>query len=50
MPIIVDNCANFIRENNGLKEEGLFRLSGNVNDVEALQEAYDRGDRPTFAK
>lgn len=48
VPIIIENCVNFIRKTNGITEVGLFRLPGNAMEVKALQEAYDRGDRPTF--
>lgn len=48
-PIIVENCVDFIRQN-GLKEEGLFRLPGQANDVKDLQDKFDTGNRPQFGK
>ena len=48
VPIIVENCVEFIRDNKGFQEEGLFRLPGQASEVKTLQEAYDIGDRPTF--
>ena len=50
VPIIVENCVDFIRSNDGLKEEGLFRLPGQANEVKDLQDAYDMGERPTFPR
>ena len=50
VPIIVENCVEFIRSRNGLREEGLFRLPGQANEVKELQDAYDLGERPVFSK
>ena len=50
VPIIVENCVEFMRANKGLTEEGLFRLPGQANEVKDLQDAYDMGERPTFPK
>ncbi|XP_075334336.1 rho GTPase-activating protein 22 isoform X1 [Odontesthes bonariensis] len=47
VPILVEQCAGFIREH-GLKEEGLFRAPGQTNSVRELQDAFDRGEKPTF--
>ncbi|XP_018673185.2 uncharacterized protein LOC100175245 isoform X2 [Ciona intestinalis] len=48
VPIIVENCVEFIRTHGGLIEEGLFRLPGHANEVKELQDSYDMGERPTF--
>nr|XP_002131601.1 rho GTPase-activating protein 22 isoform X3 [Ciona intestinalis] len=48
VPIIVENCVEFIRSHGGLIEEGLFRLPGHANEVKELQDSYDMGERPTF--
>jgi len=50
VPIIVENCVEFIRANKGFTEEGLFRLPGQANEVKDLQDAYDMGERPIFPK
>ncbi|XP_036618316.1 rho GTPase-activating protein 24 [Trichosurus vulpecula] len=46
-PMLVEQCVNFIRQW-GLKEEGLFRLSGQANLVKELREAFDYGEKPSF--
>nr|XP_055032668.1 rho GTPase-activating protein 22 [Misgurnus anguillicaudatus] len=46
-PLIVEQCVDFIREQ-GLDEEGLFRMPGQANLVKDLQEAFDCGDKPQF--
>ena len=48
VPIIVENCVEFMRSNDRLAEEGLFRLPGLTNEVKDLQDAYDMGERPVF--
>ncbi|KAG8434909.1 hypothetical protein GDO86_013031 [Hymenochirus boettgeri] len=48
-PLVVEQCVDFIREN-GLQEEGLFRLPGQATLVRELQEAFDCGDKPLFDK
>ncbi|XP_072341730.1 rho GTPase-activating protein 25-like isoform X3 [Scyliorhinus torazame] len=47
VPMIVEQCADFIREH-GLNEEGVFRLPGQDNQVKELRDAFDSGERPTF--
>ncbi|XP_078284840.1 rho GTPase-activating protein 25-like [Rhinoraja longicauda] len=47
VPIIVEKCADFMREQ-GLKEEGIFRLPGQDNLVKELRDAFDAGERPSF--
>ncbi|XP_026079027.1 rho GTPase-activating protein 22 isoform X1 [Carassius auratus] len=46
-PLLVEQCVDFIREQ-GLDEEGLFRMPGQANLVKELQEAFDCGDKPQF--
>ncbi len=46
-PLLVEQCVDFIREQ-GLKEEGLFRMPGQANLVKELQDAFDCGDKPVF--
>uniref|UniRef100_A0A672RMG8 Rho GTPase activating protein 22 n=1 Tax=Sinocyclocheilus grahami TaxID=75366 RepID=A0A672RMG8_SINGR len=46
-PLLVEQCVDFIREQ-GLKEEGLFRMPGQANLVKDLQDAFDCGDKPLF--
>uniref|UniRef100_A0A673G716 Rho GTPase-activating protein 25-like n=1 Tax=Sinocyclocheilus rhinocerous TaxID=307959 RepID=A0A673G716_9TELE len=47
VPILVEKCAEFIREQ-GLIEEGIFRLPGQDNQVKQFREAFDAGERPSF--
>ncbi|XP_059404536.1 rho GTPase-activating protein 25-like [Carassius carassius] len=47
VPILVEKCAEFIREH-GLIEEGIFRLPGQDNQVKQFREAFDAGERPSF--
>uniref|UniRef100_A0A8C8DWV6 Si:ch211-247j9.1 n=1 Tax=Oryzias sinensis TaxID=183150 RepID=A0A8C8DWV6_9TELE len=47
VPIVVEQCVNFIRER-GLQEVGLFRQPGRNSLVRELQEAFDSGERPSF--
>ncbi|XP_061088914.1 rho GTPase-activating protein 22 isoform X2 [Conger conger] len=46
-PLLVEQCVDFIREQ-GLNEEGLFRMPGQANLVKELQDAFDCGDKPIF--
>ncbi|XP_069070281.1 rho GTPase-activating protein 25 isoform X2 [Pleurodeles waltl] len=47
VPILMEKCADFLREN-GLNEEGVFRLPGQDNLVKQLRNAFDAGERPSF--
>ncbi|KAM9313059.1 rho GTPase-activating protein 25 [Gastrophryne carolinensis] len=47
VPMLMEKCADFILEN-GLNEEGIFRLPGQDNLVKQLKEAFDAGERPSF--
>ncbi|NXA42144.1 RHG25 protein, partial [Eudromia elegans] len=47
VPIVVQKCAEFIREH-GMSEEGIFRLPGQDNLVKQLRDAFDAGERPSF--
>ncbi|XP_072523045.1 rho GTPase-activating protein 22 [Salminus brasiliensis] len=46
-PLLVEQCVDFIRDQ-GLDEEGLFRMPGQANLVKELQDAFDCGDKPQF--
>ncbi|XP_064418633.1 rho GTPase-activating protein 22 isoform X1 [Latimeria chalumnae] len=46
-PLLVEQCVDFIREQ-GLNEEGLFRMPGQANLVKELQDAFDCGEKPLF--
>ncbi|KAM5171864.1 rho GTPase-activating protein 25 [Mantella aurantiaca] len=48
VPILMEKCADYILEN-GLNEEGIFRLPGQDNLVKQLKEAFDAGERPSFS-
>ncbi|XP_030057717.1 rho GTPase-activating protein 25 [Microcaecilia unicolor] len=47
VPILIQKCADFILEQ-GLNEEGVFRLPGQDNLVKQLRDAFDAGERPSF--
>ncbi|KAL4641071.1 rho GTPase-activating protein 22 isoform X2 [Arapaima gigas] len=47
VPRLVEQCVDFIQDQ-GLREEGLFRLPGQANLVKELQDAFDCGDKPLF--
>ncbi|XP_062867541.1 rho GTPase-activating protein 24 [Trichomycterus rosablanca] len=47
VPLVVEQCADFIREH-GLLEVGLFRQPGQATLVKELQEAFDAGEKPSF--
>nr|XP_040052047.1 rho GTPase-activating protein 25 isoform X2 [Gasterosteus aculeatus aculeatus] len=49
VPILVQKCVEFITEN-GLDEEGIFRLPGQDNAVKQFRDAFDAGERPSFPK
>lgn len=42
LPFLVDMCVKEI-ENRGLSSEGIYRVSGLRDDVEALKLAFDKG-------
>eukprot|EP01114_Cavostelium_apophysatum_P020661 TRINITY_DN6988_c0_g1_i1.p1 TRINITY_DN6988_c0_g1~~TRINITY_DN6988_c0_g1_i1.p1 ORF type:complete len:521 (+),score=110.03 TRINITY_DN6988_c0_g1_i1:157-1719(+) len=44
IPDILTQCNGYIREF-GMKEEGIFRLSGSMRSVQDLREAVDRGEQ-----
>jgi len=37
-----------ISRKNGMKEEGLLRLSGSSTEAKALKESFDKGENPNF--
>jgi len=45
IPDVITKCASFIRER-GLKEEGIFRLSGSQQAVKDLKFSFDKGLNP----
>ncbi|XP_033109265.1 rho GTPase-activating protein 24-like isoform X2 [Anneissia japonica] len=47
IPSIVEQCVKYISEN-GLKEEGIFRLAGRSSMIKTLQDSFDAGDKPDF--
>ncbi|KAM4037372.1 rho GTPase-activating protein 25 isoform 2-T2 [Anomaloglossus baeobatrachus] len=49
VPILMEKCADFILQN-GLNEEGVFRLPGQDTLVKQLKEAFDAGERPSFSR
>ena len=49
VPILVQKCVEFIKEQ-GLDEEGIFRLPGQDNAVKQFRDACDAGERPSFPR
>lgn len=49
IPRVVSACFRFI-EANGLRTEGIFRVSGSKKRVRQIREAYDRGDFVIFTR
>ncbi|XP_073509748.1 rho GTPase-activating protein 25 isoform X4 [Phyllobates terribilis] len=49
VPILMEKCADFVLQN-GLNEEGIFRLPGQDTLVKQLKEAFDAGERPSFSR
>nr|XP_029496876.1 rho GTPase-activating protein 22-like [Oncorhynchus nerka] len=47
VPLLVHQCVCFIHQH-GLTEEGLFRIPGQTNHVQELQDAFDCGEKPLF--
>lgn len=49
IPFLVDMCVKEI-ERRGLNSEGIYRVSGLRDDVEALRLAFDRGIKKKYMK
>ncbi|XP_038061500.1 rho GTPase-activating protein 24-like isoform X2 [Patiria miniata] len=47
IPSVVEMCVIYIR-NNGIREEGIFRLNGRSSMIQELQDAFNHGERPCF--
>ncbi|XP_072165740.1 uncharacterized protein [Diadema setosum] len=47
IPVVVERCVSYLREN-GLYEEGIFRLNGRSSMVQQLQDIFDNGEVPDF--
>ncbi|CAN9516145.1 unnamed protein product [Ophioblennius macclurei] len=45
IPIVVESCVRFINLN-GLHHEGIFRVPGSQTEVNALRDAFERGEDP----
>ncbi|KAK3736407.1 hypothetical protein QZH41_017912, partial [Actinostola sp. cb2023] len=45
VPIIMDTCIGKIRQD-GLEEEGLFRLPGNMKTISELKAGFNKGENP----
>uniref|UniRef100_A0A672IQ02 Rho GTPase activating protein 4a n=1 Tax=Salarias fasciatus TaxID=181472 RepID=A0A672IQ02_SALFA len=45
IPIVVESCICFINLN-GLHHEGIFRVPGSQTEVNALRDAFERGEDP----
>jgi len=44
VPVIVDSCCEYL-EKNGLKEEGIFRLSASLTEIRSLKKLFDDGNQ-----
>lgn len=42
IPAIIEETIRYIIENKGYMEEGIFRLSGRISEINALKEEYNR--------
>eukprot|EP01132_Coremiostelium_polycephalum_P002845 gene2845-3536_t len=49
IPFILHQCFNYLIEN-ALWEEGIFRLSGSVKEIQSLQEDFEQGREVNLAK
>ena len=49
VPMLVDKAIKFIYDY-GLKQEGVFRLSGRATQIEALRDQLDRGKKVFFSE
>lgn len=47
VPKLLSACIKGIKENNGYKTEGIFRISVSAEDLQQLQKAFDAGDFET---
>lgn len=45
VPIIIDQCLSEV-ESRGLSEVGIYRIAGAVSEINALKDAYNRGEYP----
>ncbi|PPQ71599.1 hypothetical protein CVT24_006459 [Panaeolus cyanescens] len=45
VPIIIEQCLNEI-ETRGLNEVGIYRIAGAATEINALKDAYNRGESP----
>ncbi|KAM9785543.1 rho GTPase-activating protein 4-like [Neosynchiropus ocellatus] len=45
VPLIVESCVRYINLS-GLQHEGIFRVPGSQTEVNALRDAFERGDDP----
>ncbi|KJA20499.1 hypothetical protein HYPSUDRAFT_68529 [Hypholoma sublateritium FD-334 SS-4] len=45
VPIVIEQCLSEI-ERRGLNEVGIFRIAGATTEINALKEAYNRGEYP----
>ena len=43
IPLLVRRCVDYV-EQIGMKEEGIYRISGNQTDQKELRERFDAGD------
>eukprot|EP01118_Nematostelium_gracile_P012690 TRINITY_DN4673_c0_g1_i3.p1 TRINITY_DN4673_c0_g1~~TRINITY_DN4673_c0_g1_i3.p1 ORF type:complete len:222 (-),score=58.00 TRINITY_DN4673_c0_g1_i3:66-731(-) len=47
VPDVVSKCILYLHEK-GLKEEGIFRISGSAQTIKEYKHAFDRGENPTL--
>ncbi|KXN93326.1 Rho GTPase-activating protein 12 [Leucoagaricus sp. SymC.cos] len=45
VPVIIDQCLSKV-EAHGLTEVGIYRIAGAVSEINALRDAYNRGEFP----
>lgn len=47
IPTVVSNCLSELFER-GIEEEGLFRISGSILQIQELRKSYDKGEKPNL--
>lgn len=48
VPIVVAKCAKFLKESKPTDLQGIFRLSGQISEIQRLRKEFDRGETVTL--
>jgi hypothetical protein len=49
IPIVLEECYNYILSGDSLQTQGIFRISGAVSEVQKLKILYNNGDHIDLA-